>query len=144
MVLLSSNIITELFHVPSVFRLPCVTNFVSNIYSPQPPLSPSFILLSALCLLWNSFLKFSVWWLQFLQQENEFTVTPLLMSLVNGGRHPGATDAIIGRNWQHTQATPGATDTLIDEIGCTHGPHKLLIGLNPLPPSSADGRQSNV
>ena len=72
----SSNIIPGLFRVLSVFRVQCVTNFASNIYSPQPPLSPSFILLSALCLLWNSFLKFSVWWLQFLQQENEFTVTP--------------------------------------------------------------------
>ena len=34
-----------------------------------------FLLHLSYCLLWYSFLKFSVWWLQFLQQENEFTVT---------------------------------------------------------------------
>ena len=30
-----------------------------------------------LCLLWNSFLKFSVWWLQFLWHENELTVNKI-------------------------------------------------------------------
>ena len=34
--------------VPCSVRLCCVTNFASNIYSPQPPLSHSFILLSPL------------------------------------------------------------------------------------------------
>ena len=62
----------------SVFHVQCVTNFASNIYSPQPPLFPLFILLHALCLLWNSCLKFSVWWLQFLLHENELTMTPPL------------------------------------------------------------------
>ena len=34
----------------SVFRVPCIINFASNINSPQPPPSPSFILRSPLVL----------------------------------------------------------------------------------------------
>ena len=119
-----------MFRLCSVFHVPCVKNFAFNIYYPQPPLSPSFILLSSLCLLWISFLKFSVWWLQFLQQENEFTVTPL-PSLVDSSCHPGAPMLSL----DEIGGTPGRTCFSLVQIRrrhCLLAADKLMLSPNSI------------
>ena len=62
-----------------------------------------------------------MWWIQFLQQENEFTVTPLLAPLVDRGRHPGAPTLSLDKIGSIRGPPQGLWTLSLDEIGGNPG-----------------------
>ena len=97
-----------------------------------------------LCLLWNLFLKFSVWWLQFLWHENELTVTPPSR---NCSMSAATTQGLRHSHWTKSAAPVGRSrnaDALIGQNRHYSRPLMLLIGPNRPPPPSGSSRQINA